>query len=364
MQMTRRRKETKVLRDTTFEVTNTDTHVQLMVPFPGIKGRDVSVHVRGRMLTISGVRDMVQGGARKRFKFTKGFSIDPAVDANQLRASWSNGVLAVTAPQIPGVTTNEHDVNETRYGVSIDDINTNSNDIETEEEEFVDHSTNSNSSTDSNGSDENHPAVCDDVDLVVNGKRGRDGVLRCHNRDSGMSMGTGHNVSHRNNHRHLFANNYRAVSNDGYLNGYYQQQQQQYHHQHIGGYQQQYGNSHTYDYGIGYADKYNNHHEHQYQYQYNYPYSYDADRIATHSSRSPTPSPSRSFADDETFCPDDCRDDFCLGTTPDAYSREEGLADGTMKPHYSTTTPAMTKVCWGLDPDRENKENMRDNIDI
>ena len=99
MQKTRRRQETKLLRETSFHVKDDHDRVQLVVPFPGIKGKDLSVDLNGSLLTISGTRQIEQGHSRKRFKFSKGFSLDPCLDSSQMTAQWSDGVLIVSAPR-------------------------------------------------------------------------------------------------------------------------------------------------------------------------------------------------------------------------------------------------------------------------
>lgn len=99
-QISRRRQHLHHLRESAFRVADHEHYVQLAVAVPGIKGRDVSVDVQGSSLTISGVRRIEEGGCRKRFKFTKGFSLDPSLDTSKMTANWSEGIVTVSAPRL------------------------------------------------------------------------------------------------------------------------------------------------------------------------------------------------------------------------------------------------------------------------
>jgi len=87
----------QVLISPRYEITDSDQAIQISLDVPGVAPEDMDVTVEdGNLLTITGQRTQSE---RFQNKFSQQFSLDPAVDVNQLSAQLTNGVLGVTAPK-------------------------------------------------------------------------------------------------------------------------------------------------------------------------------------------------------------------------------------------------------------------------
>ena len=73
---------------------------------PGIEAKDVSISVLGNQLTIEGERKQEEKKEEKDYfyrelsygKFSRTMTLPEGIDANQVKASYKNGVLEITVP--------------------------------------------------------------------------------------------------------------------------------------------------------------------------------------------------------------------------------------------------------------------------
>jgi HSP20 family protein len=73
---------------------------------PGIEAKDVSISVVGNQLTIEGERKQEEKKEEKDYfyrelsygKFSRTMTLPEGIDANQVKASYKNGVLEITVP--------------------------------------------------------------------------------------------------------------------------------------------------------------------------------------------------------------------------------------------------------------------------
>jgi len=85
-----------------YEISDDDETFQVALDVPGVKASDIDISVEedGKVLTIRGQRVIGMGDKSRTAKFSKSFSIDPAViDAEKFTAQLSNGVLLVSVPK-------------------------------------------------------------------------------------------------------------------------------------------------------------------------------------------------------------------------------------------------------------------------
>jgi HSP20 family protein len=83
-----------------YELVDDDEKFQLSVDVPGVKQEDIDVSTADGFLTVRGQRMASSKNSRFASKFSKMFSLDPAVEVDhQFSASLNNGVLAVMAPK-------------------------------------------------------------------------------------------------------------------------------------------------------------------------------------------------------------------------------------------------------------------------
>lgn len=82
-----------------YEITNTDDAVSVSMDVPGVDPSNIDVSLEENVLTLSGTRET----ATSNYKFSRSFSLDEAVDVNQLSANLENGVLVVSAPKMEKV---------------------------------------------------------------------------------------------------------------------------------------------------------------------------------------------------------------------------------------------------------------------
>ncbi len=91
-------------------VEETENEVVLTAELPGMTHEDVEVHLENNVLTIRGEKSVVRqeenGGHRihlfeRRYgSFTRSFTLPRTVKADDINASFENGILTVTMPKV------------------------------------------------------------------------------------------------------------------------------------------------------------------------------------------------------------------------------------------------------------------------
>merc|ERR1712070_228628 len=68
---------------------------------PGVKPSNLSVHLEqdGRILRISGVREVKHGDMSYESNFDKAFALDKSVDEEKITANLSEGIMTIDAPK-------------------------------------------------------------------------------------------------------------------------------------------------------------------------------------------------------------------------------------------------------------------------
>ena len=77
-----------------------ENKVELSLDVPGIKARDLIVNVENRVLTIAGNRTVGGDNNPSNWHFSREFSLDAAVDTDNISANLADGVLTISAPKI------------------------------------------------------------------------------------------------------------------------------------------------------------------------------------------------------------------------------------------------------------------------
>jgi len=85
------------------DVRETEDDYLVMVDLPGVKSQDVSIEVNEQVLTISGSRAPVETEAqlveRPYGSFVRNLTLPKGVDSEQIKADYSDGVLALHIPK-------------------------------------------------------------------------------------------------------------------------------------------------------------------------------------------------------------------------------------------------------------------------
>ena len=85
-----------------------DHAIRIMAEIPGVRAEDVKLTVENNVLTIQGSKqqvaqertDRVHRYERTYGAFERSFTLPTTVDANNIQASYENGVLTVTLPKV------------------------------------------------------------------------------------------------------------------------------------------------------------------------------------------------------------------------------------------------------------------------
>jgi len=93
-------------------IRETDKSYELQLVAPGLKKDDFKVNVSGDLLTVSfeqkeerNQENKEEGWLRKEYQkrsFVRSFSLDDAIDANKIDATYADGVLHLTMPKKEG----------------------------------------------------------------------------------------------------------------------------------------------------------------------------------------------------------------------------------------------------------------------
>lgn len=84
-----------------------DNAVEIRAELPGIKKDDISIDVRGNVLTLSGERNYDEDVNEENFyrkerfygKFQRAFTLSDNVDADNIDAHFDEGILKITVPK-------------------------------------------------------------------------------------------------------------------------------------------------------------------------------------------------------------------------------------------------------------------------
>jgi HSP20 family protein len=88
-----------------YEINDGDEAFQVVLDVPGVKLSDIDISVveedRQQVFTVRGQREIGKDDASRTAKFSKRFSLHPAIDTDKITAQLNNGVLLVSAPKNP-----------------------------------------------------------------------------------------------------------------------------------------------------------------------------------------------------------------------------------------------------------------------
>lgn len=82
--------------------------IRIMAEVPGVRPQDVKISLEGNVLTVHGQKQQTAEERTERVHryertygmFERTFSLPSSVDANNIKASYEHGVLAITLPKI------------------------------------------------------------------------------------------------------------------------------------------------------------------------------------------------------------------------------------------------------------------------
>lgn len=91
----------------TTDISETDDSFEVRAELPGVSKDDVQISVKENLLTIKGEKRQENLDDRKNYKrierlygtFERHFTLPPKVDADNINASFSDGVLTLTIPK-------------------------------------------------------------------------------------------------------------------------------------------------------------------------------------------------------------------------------------------------------------------------
>merc|ERR1719263_1491494 len=84
-----------------YNIAEDEKKFQLSFEVPGVKPSNLSVHLEqdGRILRISGVREVKHGDMSYESNFDKTFALDKSVDVEKITANLSEGIMTIDAPK-------------------------------------------------------------------------------------------------------------------------------------------------------------------------------------------------------------------------------------------------------------------------
>jgi HSP20 family protein len=84
-----------------YNIAEDEKKFQLSFEVPGVKPSNLSVHLEqdGRILRISGVREVKHGDMSYESNFDKAFALDKSVDVEKITANLSEGIMTIDAPK-------------------------------------------------------------------------------------------------------------------------------------------------------------------------------------------------------------------------------------------------------------------------
>jgi len=92
------------------DIFDTDNAIVIKAELPGIKKDDVSIDVKGNVLTIKGERSFDKETKEENYyrkercfgKFQRSFTLPEAVNPEAIKANFKNGVLEIEVPKPEG----------------------------------------------------------------------------------------------------------------------------------------------------------------------------------------------------------------------------------------------------------------------
>jgi HSP20 family protein len=92
------------------DIMDNDDHILITAEIPGVDKKDISVDVKDRMLTLRGERSSDNEVKEDRFyrrertfgKFERSFTLPAAVDPDNIKAEYKDGVLKIEVPKPEG----------------------------------------------------------------------------------------------------------------------------------------------------------------------------------------------------------------------------------------------------------------------
>lgn len=84
-----------------YKITNKKDSFQVMADVPGVDAENLNVQLEqnGRVLRLSGKREIKNGEASFESRFDKAFVLDRSVDTEKITANLADGVITITAPK-------------------------------------------------------------------------------------------------------------------------------------------------------------------------------------------------------------------------------------------------------------------------
>lgn len=91
------------------DVSESDAEYTMEVELPGLTEKDIEVKVENNLLSVSSKKEESKGEDRKgyllherrRFEFTRSFSLPEEVDREKIDAEFKNGLLKLVLPKTP-----------------------------------------------------------------------------------------------------------------------------------------------------------------------------------------------------------------------------------------------------------------------
>jgi HSP20 family protein len=92
------------------DVREKNGNLELLVSLPGVTEKDIELKVEGQVLTIRGERKSQDLSGHTYYQqesyygtFSRSFTLPDSADLENIKADYKNGILAITAPQKPGI---------------------------------------------------------------------------------------------------------------------------------------------------------------------------------------------------------------------------------------------------------------------
>jgi len=89
------------------DMSETDKEISIHAEIPGMDAKDIDISLNGRVLTIKGEKKQEQEEKEKNYhrierrygSFSRSFELPADVDANNVNATYENGVLELSLPK-------------------------------------------------------------------------------------------------------------------------------------------------------------------------------------------------------------------------------------------------------------------------
>merc|ERR1719222_1191368 len=88
------------LPQTKYNVTDDTDMFQVALDLPGVEPSDIDINVEDNVLTMKGKREVKNKNFASTYKFYQSFTMDDAIDKDNITAELKDGVLRISAPKI------------------------------------------------------------------------------------------------------------------------------------------------------------------------------------------------------------------------------------------------------------------------